>query len=245
MTAQLEHNKQRLAAKIEAAAQQSGRTVQELCTVAITKYVEAPTAIALARLGQRDLGENRAGELEAKANAFHAESVPVRWHFVGHLQRNKARRVAKHADVIHSIDTISLIETLQRITAELGRELAVFLEVRLTDEDSKHGFSPAELGQGVTALRGAPNLRALGLMGMSPAAGSSEESVAAFTHLRGLADELQNDPASANVFEGGRVLTSMGMSGDFAEAISAGADYLRIGSSFFEGIDRPQREVPA
>ena len=82
-------------------------------------------------------------------------------------------------------------------------------------------------------------------MGMSPASSDSDAAAAAFRHLRSLADELERDPSTAQIFVGGQVRTSMGMSGDFREAIAAGADYLRIGSSFFEGTDHTAREVPA
>lgn len=245
VTATLEHNRQRLAARIDVAARAAGRETEELCVVAITKYVEHPTALALARLGQRDFGENRAEELEAKARALREADVRVRWHFVGHLQRNKARRVAKIADVIHSVDTPRLIRSLNAVAGEEGRDLEVFLEVRLTDEPTKHGFPFEQLREGVDALRDAPHLRPLGLMGMSPADGGSEAATAAFTRLRDLADELEQDPDTRTVFADERVRTSMGMSGDFHEAIAAGADYLRIGSSFFENNGDTAREVPA
>ena len=102
-------------------------------------------------------------------------------------------------------------------------------------------------GEGIEALRAAPNLRPLGLMGMSPAGNSAEAATAAFTRLRDLADGLERDPNTAALFVRERVRTSMGMSGDFCEAIAAGADYLRIGSSFFEdkGREDTAREVPA
>ena len=213
--------------------------------MAITKYVEPTAALALAQLGQRDLGENRAASLEAKVSAFQAAEVDARWHFVGHLQRNKARRVAKIADVIHSVATPQLINTLDRIAGEEGRELEVFLEVRLTDEASKHGFREENLPEGLEALQAASNLIALGLMGMSPASRDGDEAVQTFVRLRTIADALEADAETRALFSEGRVRTSMGMSGDFPEAIAAGADYLRIGSAFFDGIDLKTREVPA
>lgn len=243
--AALEQNQQQLAARIADASRHAGRAAGELCVVAITKYVQPETALALAKLGQRDLGENRAGSLEAKVSAFQSADVQARWHFVGHLQRNKARRVAKIADVIHSVDTPQLIHTLDRIAGEEGRELEVFLEVRLTDEASKHGFLEDELKGGLEALRTANNLIPLGLMGMSPAQRGAGEASAAFARLRAIAESLESDAEARALFHDGRVRTSMGMSGDYPEAIAAGADYLRIGSAFFEGMDRGTREVPA
>lgn len=244
-TAHLEHNRQQIAARIHAAAQAAGRAPEELCVVAITKYVDPPTAISLARLGQLDLGENRIHILEAKARAFDAAGCPVRWHFVGHLQRNKARRVAKIADVIHSVDTPRLIQTLDRIAREEERELAIFLEIRLSDETTKHGIDEAALGECLAALREARHLRALGLMGMSPRSGGAAAATSAFERLRSIADALERDEQQRTLFEDCRVRTSMGMSGDFAEAIAAGADYLRIGSAFFQTDAEGASEVPA
>jgi len=243
--ATLRHNRERLAQRIAEAAQAANRESADLCVVAITKYVEPETALALAELGQRDLGENRAGSLEAKVQAFRASDVDARWHFVGHLQRNKARRVARIADVIHSVDTPQLIRTLDRIAGEEDRELEVFLEVRLTDEPTKHGFSEGELALGLDALRATTHLVPLGLMGMSPAHSSRESAEDAFARLRSLANGLEQDPETRSLFRGERVQTSMGMSGDFPLAIAAGADCLRIGSSFFEGLDQASKEVPA
>jgi pyridoxal phosphate enzyme (YggS family) len=243
--AALEHNQQQLAARIADASRDAGRLPGDVCVVAITKYVEPEAALALAQLGQTDLGENRVDSLEAKARALRSADVQARWHFVGHLQRNKARRVAKIADVIHSVDTPQLIQTLDRIAGEEGRSLEVFLEVRLTDEATKHGFLEEELARGIDALRSAPNLVPLGLMGMSPARRETQSAAEAFAHLRSIAQALEADPEVRTLFFGGRVQTSMGMSGDYPEAIAAGADYLRIGTSFFEGLDRAPKEVPA
>jgi len=241
----IEQNRRQITAKINEAALGSGRNATEICVVAITKYVEAEAAIALARLGQSDLGENRADALEAKARAFEAAGISVRWHFVGHLQRNKARRVARIADVIHSVDTPQLIRSLDRVAGEEGRPLEIFLEVQLTDEQTKHGFPPAGLGAGLDALRESSHLRPLGIMGMSPADRNSRSASDAFGRLRSLADEMETDTRSRSLFVGNRVRTSMGMSGDYTEAVAAGADYLRIGSSFFDGVDQAIDEVPA
>ena len=236
MKATLEHNQQRLYARISAAAESADRTPESLTVVAITKYVNAPEALALASLGQTDLGENRHDKLEAKAAAFRAAGVKVRWHFVGHLQRNKARRVAKVADVIHSVDTPRLIDTLDRAAHEMGRRIQIFLELRLTDDQGKHGFTPEELSAGLEVLRSCRNLDVLGLMCMSSTSADSEGSAQTFTELRRYATEIEANPADSALFLDGKVRTSMGMSGDFEEAISAGADYLRIGSSFFTDI---------
>jgi pyridoxal phosphate enzyme (YggS family) len=246
LKATLQHNQQRIAAKIAAAAKTMGRNPNEFTVVAITKYVDASSALELASLGQLDLGENRHDKLEAKAAAFRAAKIKVRWHFVGHLQRNKARRVAKIAHVIHSVDTPRLIDTLDRAAAEENRRLKIFLEVRLTEDAGKHGFTPEDLYKGIEVLRTARNIDPLGLMCMSGTNSDSEASAKTFAQLKALAAELQSDPHMSSIFTGGKVLTSMGMSGDFEEAILEGADYLRIGSSFFTGLmSEPKSEASA
>lgn len=245
MKATLERNRRLIAAKIQESARLAERNPAEIRVVAITKYVDAKVAMTLAGLGQSDLGENRADALEAKASAFEVAEVSVRWHFVGHLQRNKARRVARIADVIHSVDTPQLIRTLDRIAGDEGRTLEIFLEVHLTEEETKHGFRPEELGLGLDALRASSNLLPLGLMGMSPSDQEREGANEAFGRLRSLADTLESDEQNSSLFAGGRVRTSMGMSGDFNEAIAAGSDYLRIGSSFFDDLDLSVEGVPA
>jgi PLP dependent protein len=234
--ATLEHNQQRLYARISAAAASADRKAEGLTVVAITKYVDAPEALALASLGHTDLGENRHDKLESKAAAFRTAGVNVRWHFVGHLQRNKARRVAKVADVIHSVDTPRLIDTLDRAASEMSRRIQIFLELRLTEDPGKHGFAPDELHAGLDVLRSCRNLDALGLMCMSSTSTDSEGSAKTFAELSKYASELEADPSLSSLFLDGKVRTSMGMSGDFEEAISAGADYLRIGTSFFTGL---------
>ena len=232
----LKENLQRVSARVSETAAAAERDPETLTVVAITKYVAPAEALALARLGHSDLGENRHDKLEAKAEAFNAAGVKVRWHFVGHLQRNKARRVAKIADVIHSVDTPRLIDTLDRAAFEKGQKIQIFLEIRLTEDPGKHGFFPEELDSGLEILRSCRHLEALGLMCMSATDEEGESATKTFKRLSDIATRLESNPSTSKLFLNGKVRTSMGMSGDFEEAIKAGADYLRIGSSFFDGL---------
>ena len=208
-----------------------GRDPQEIRLVAVTKTVAPEVAGALAELGCTDLGENRVAELERKHAWFAASGRTVRWHFVGHVQRNKARRVVRLADEIHSVDSRALLDTLARVAAEEGRRPGIYLQVKLTDEPTKSGLSLAELPQ---LLAAATELPCRGLMTMAPLVAECDAPTAAraaFERLAALAAEL---PGSA--FTDGRPLLSMGMSADFEAAVRAGAHVLRIGSAFFEGI---------
>ena len=212
-----------------------GRDPQEIRLVAVTKTVAPEVAGALAELGCTDLGENRLAELERKHAWFAASGRTVRWHFVGHVQRNKARRVVRLADEIHSVDSRALLDTLARVAAEEGRRPGIYLQVKLTDEPTKSGLSLAELPQLLTAAA-ATELRCRGLMTMAPLVAEGDAPAAAratFERLAALAAKL---PGSA--FTDGRPLLSMGMSADFETAVRAGAHVLRIGSAFFEDVRR-------
>jgi len=203
--------------------------------VAVTKSVEPPVAATLARTGQLDLGESRVHELERKHTALTAAGLEVRWHFLGHLQRNKARRVVALAHAIHSVDSVRLIDTVARLADELHRRPRLFLEVHLSHEPEKEGFAPDEVCAAVERAA-ASGLPLAGLMTMAPPVepGSSDEPARrVFRELAALARTL---PADA--FEDGQPRLSMGMSEDFELAIAEGADLIRVGRALFAGVER-------
>lgn len=241
MEDRLEKNRAAVQDRIARAAHSCGRDPGTILLVAVTKSVEPEVALALAHLGSLDLGENRVPELERKAAAFRERGVAARWHFIGHVQRNKARRVVREADVIHSVDSARLLTDLDRLAREESRRPAIFLQVKLTDEAAKSGAPVDELAALVEQAR-ASTLVLRGLMAMAPlssdAPGAGRSTRSTFDALAQLASTL---PAEA--FEFGRPLLSMGMSGDFEDAVCAGADVLRIGSALFAGLELPQREA--
>jgi pyridoxal phosphate enzyme (YggS family) len=221
-------------AEIEAASLSRG-CARPPRLIAVTKSVTPEVAHGLYLAGQRDFGENRLAELEAKRAWFDAQGAgEATWHFLGHLQRNKARRVLRLAQVIHSVDSLALIETLERIAAEEGLRPAVFLELALTGEANKTGFAPRELPAALAALFQAPHLEPRGLMAMAPLEGASGAQRAAaagtFAELARLAAGNADRPWAR-----GRAELSMGMSSDWREALAAGSDWLRIGTALFSG----------
>jgi len=236
----LRRNRDRLLAEIEAAGAESGREPGAVRLLAVTKSVTSRVAMELFRLGQTDLGENRIDVLEAKRLDFEREGLAPVWHFIGHIQRNKAARVVRAADVIHSVDSLSLLRALARHASEAERSLSIYLQVKLTDEAAKHGLPEAELEQAVELAHDSPALRLVGLMTMAPLdddpARARELAARTFDRLAALGRAL---PGAR--FEGGRPRLSMGMSGDFEEAVRAGADLVRVGSALFEGIDAAER----
>jgi pyridoxal phosphate enzyme (YggS family) len=220
--------------RIAGAARAAGRDPAEVQLVAITKGVPADTAVELFELGCADLGENRASALEEKHAAFLKSGRIARWHFVGHLQRNKARRVVRIAHAIHSVDSVALWEALARLADEERRFPGIFLQVKLADEAQKSGLDPAERPVLWERGGGGP-LPLFGLMVMAPLLGdpaaARREARAVFERASRLARTL---PGAA--FASGRVRLSMGMSADFEEAVRAGAHVVRIGSALFEGV---------
>jgi pyridoxal phosphate enzyme (YggS family) len=231
----LNSNRARVLERIAAAARAAGRDPAEVELVAVTKSVAPALALRLHELGQTDLAENRASDLEEKHAAFLAAGRSARWHFVGHLQRNKARRVVRIAHALHSVDSVALWEALARLAAEERRFPGILLQVKLAEEEAKGGLDPRELPSLVERARQGP-LPLLGLMTLAPllaepgAARRAARDV--FERLASLARTL---PAGA--FVEGRVRLSMGMSQDLEEAVRAGAHLVRIGTALFEGAD--------
>jgi pyridoxal phosphate enzyme (YggS family) len=225
----LNENRTRLLARLAAAALAAGRAPEDVELLAVTKSVPSATAMELFDLGCQDLGENRADALVEKHAAFLATGRLARWHFIGHLQRNKARRVLRVAHAIHSVDSPELYDTLARCSEEEGRAPGIYLQLKLADEAAKGGLDPAALPELLARAVGGP-LPLLGLMTMAPLTAEPGAARAVFERLAALALAL-----SPSAFVGGRVRLSMGMSQDFEEAVRAGATTVRIGSQLFEG----------
>jgi pyridoxal phosphate enzyme (YggS family) len=239
---------ERVRDRIARACRAAGRDPSDVQLVAVTKGAGAELAAALAELGQLDLGENRAGELEAKASALSARGLAVRWHFLGHLQRNKARRVVARAAAVHSLDSVRLLRALERLAEEGSRPLDVYLEVKLVEVEERSGFAPAEVPAAVELAASLPHLRLAGLMTMAPLdprarpgdVASQALARATFASLRELAGRL---PRGA--FAGGAPRLSMGMSSDLEAAIHEGAHVVRVGTALFEPSPGAQGEPEA
>ncbi len=198
------------------AAERAGRRREEIILVAITKVFPVSTIREAYDLGLRHFGENYVQEFEAKAPEV-AGLVEARFHFVGHLQSNKARAAAGLFHVIESVDS----EKVARKISDSGRQTEVMLETKLSPEQAKSGVHPEQLPGLVAAVRALPNLRLTGLMTMPPWSADGEASRPYFQRLRRLAEE------------NGLACLSMGMSQDFEVAIEEGATHVRIGTALF------------
>ena len=215
-------------ARIRDAARRSSRSPEEITLVAVSKThpVEAIQDALLA--GMTDFGENRVQEAETKIPVIGRKIA--KWHLIGHLQSNKARRAVELFDVIHSLDSGSLALRLDRTCGEINRAtLPVLIQVDLGHEATKTGVGEGELREVVTAVRGCHRLQLIGLMTLPPFFDKSEHARPYFRRLRELRDELQTKSA----FGDGRGALSMGMTHDFEIAIEEGATIVRVGTAIF------------
>jgi PLP dependent protein len=218
----------RIRAQIEAAAQRSGRPADEVTLIAISKTQPASAVERVIELGAADIGENRVQEAEEKIAAVGRDKA--RWHLVGHLQANKAKRAVNLFDVIHSLDSIDLARRLDRLCVEEGREkLSVLIQVDLGLEETKSGIEETALPGLVEELASLPRIKLIGLMTLPPFFDDPEHSRPFFRRLR----ELRDDLASRGLFEHQKGELSMGMTQDFEVAIEEGATMVRIGTAIF------------
>ena len=219
--AQLAANLDEVRERIARAAAAAGRDPAEITLVAITKTYPASDVVLLAELGVTDVGENKDQEARAKAAEVRAAGASPRWHFVGQLQRNKARSVARYADVVESVDSARLASALDKAAQELrDSPLDVLVQVSL-DGDPARGGAAADLPATVEAVAGAPGLRLCGVMAVAPAEWDPER---AFARLAEIAQQVRADHPESTV-------VSAGMSGDLEAAILHGATHVRIGTS--------------
>jgi pyridoxal phosphate enzyme (YggS family) len=218
----------RIQSRIRSAAEASNRSPHQVQLISITKT--QPTSVIREALasGVTDLGENRVQEAEPKIHEIGRSAA--RWHLVGHLQANKARRAVRLFDVIHSVDSTELAERLDRLSAEEGRaELKVLIQVDLGHEATKSGVSEQELKGLVQVIRNCSHLKLSGLMTLPPFFEDAELVRPFFRRLRELRDEL----VAENAFGSSPGELSMGMTHDFEIAIEDGATMVRIGTAIF------------
>lgn len=224
LTERLEHVRR----KIGLCARRCNRAAEEITLVAITKTHPIRTLRSALSLGMHEFGENRVQEAETKIEELGRASA--RWHLVGHLQANKARRAVRLFDVIHSLDSISLAHRLDRFCGEENRaDLPVLIQVDLAQETTKSGASEAELLELAKKLDKCSHLRLMGLMTLPPFFENVERVRPFFRRLRELRDQLQTE----GCFGAESGALSMGMSHDYEIAIEEGATMLRIGTAIF------------
>ncbi len=210
--------------RIVDAAVRAGRPVSAVELIAVSKTVPVEAIQAAYAAGQRVFGESRVRELEEKTAQCPED---CQWHMIGHLQRNKVRQVLRYSSFIHSVDSVMLLERIDRIAAEEGLRPSVLLEVNLTGEPSKFGVAPEQCPGLMQQALGLAHLQCSGLMTMAPYGAEQALLHQVFGGLRRLRDEMQVK------FDVALPDLSMGMSDDFEVAIAEGATWVRVGSAIF------------
>lgn len=212
---------------MDRAAREAGRDPKEILLLAATKMNDADRVREAIRAGVDLCGENRVQEMLEKQKQGAYDGVPL--HFIGHLQKNKVKQVVGLAELIHGVDSLPLLETISRAAASRGLTQDVLLEVNIGAEASKSGFAPEEIPAALEAASHLPGLRVRGLMAIPPVCSAPEENRPFFLRMKQLFidnSEKKYDNVSMDFL-------SMGMSGDYAEAIACGANLVRVGSGIF------------
>lgn len=204
--------------------------VSSTTLIAVSKTKPVEDLEVLYALGQRDFGENYVQELMAKQPVLPAD---IRWHFIGHLQSNKVKYIAPFVYLIHGVDSMRLLETIDKEGRKLGRIISCLLQVHIATEESKFGFNLQELRQAATHYfleKKFPNVKVCGLMGMASFTEDLNVVETEFQTLKSMYDEVRlSYPEAAKDFN----ILSMGMSGDYRLAIQCGSNMVRIGSLIF------------
>ncbi len=229
--------------RIAAACAQAGRDQREVTLVAVTKSAAPEQIREIIQLGVGDLGESRVQALTQRAaqiNEFYQrgmargdEGLPprLRWHMIGHLQRNKVKSVLPLVDVIHSVDSLRLAEELDVHAGRLSRRVPVLLEVNASGESSKFGVAVGAATHLAEQIDSMPNLQMVGLMTMAPLTEDVAEARRVFARTREIFEEMRWNKIGGGAFKH----LSMGMSNDYEQAILEGATMVRIGTSLFGG----------
>lgn len=225
-TEQLAENIAQVRAHIVEAAEKVGRDPAEVTLVAVSKTRPVQFVEMAYNCGVTDFGENRVQEALAKIEQWHPQHL--RWHLIGHLQRNKAGKVVGPFACIHSVDSLQLAQTLSRHAQEREKELSILLQVNVAGEVSKEGMSPDEVPELARQIVALPALHVEGLMTVAPLVPDPEEVRPVFRTLRQLRDRLRVEVPASHWTQ-----LSMGMTDDYRVAIEEGATIVRVGRAIF------------
>ena len=226
-------NLERVREQIAQATGKAGRSIDDVELVAISKTHDAVKVREAIEAEQSLFGESRVQEARVKIPELPSN---LRWHFVGHLQKNKIRHALPLFELIHSVDSLALAQDINRIAEEDGLHPRVLLEVNVAGEGSKFGFTPEKLREDLENLLALPRLSILGLMTIPPIADEAEASRKYFVELRELRDRLQTE------FHVDLAQLSMGMTQDFAIAVEEGATLVRVGTAIFGERSKRQKQ---
>ncbi|MBQ7933355.1 MAG: YggS family pyridoxal phosphate-dependent enzyme [Lachnospiraceae bacterium] len=217
-------------AQMDAASRRAGRAPEDVALIAVTKTNPVQRLQEAYEAGSRDFGENKVQEMLEKM-----EQLPqdIRWHMIGHLQRNKVKYIVGRVYLIHSVDSLRLAQEISRESVKRKVISDILIEVNVAAEDSKFGTSEQEALELVEAVAGLPGIRIKGLMTIAPFVENPEENRVYFRNLK----QLSVDIMSKNIDNVFMDVLSMGMTGDYQVAIEEGATYVRVGTGIFGARD--------
>ena len=227
----IERNLAEVRGRIADACVRVGRSPDEVTLVAVTKTVSVEVARTLFELGVADLGENRVQQTDEKVAGL--SDLAVRWHMIGHLQRNKAKRAVQIFDMIHSVDSARLAKEIDKCCGARGLRMPVLLQANVSGEETKSGVAAEEAADVAQRIREFPNLNLIGLMTMAPFVDDAETVRPIFQKLRALRDAIRETSDDEGFSE-----LSMGMTQDYTVAVEEGATCVRIGSALFAGLEQ-------
>lgn len=225
---QLKDNLAGIERQIEIACRETGRNSSEIKILAVSKSQPVEKIIQLYALGMRDFGENYIQELASKKSRLSKECPEIRWHFIGHIQSNKALQISQ-CHMVHSVDSLSHAQALARSSTQL---LAILVQVNLGDQSVRSGFAIHDVDSAVTDINSLPNLRVQGLMAILPVDSLHDQDYW-FNLVREKRDQI-SQATGLKLPE-----LSMGMSGDFQHALRCGATWIRLGSALFGAREKP------
>ena len=212
--------------KVKEACRRAGRSRDEVTLIAVSKTKPMSMIEELLPLGVVDFGENKVQELTAKEEALPSH---IRWHMIGHLQRNKVKYIVDKAFLIHSVDSLRLAEAISQEAGKKNVTANILIEVNVAGEDSKFGVRPEETAALAESISKLPNISVKGLMTIAPFVENAEENREVFRNLR----KLSVDIAQKNIDNVTMSVLSMGMTGDYEVAIEEGATHVRVGTGIF------------
>lgn len=212
--------------QIEASCQKAHRDTNEVQLIAVSKTKPVPMLLEAYEAGERHFGENKVQELVSKY-----EQLPkdIRWHMIGHLQRNKVKYIVDKVALIHSVDSVRLAEEINKEAIKRNLKVPILIEVNVAEEESKFGVKMEELESLLRTISVYPGIQVMGLMTIAPFVENSEDNRKYFNALKQLSVDIKQkniDNISMNVL-------SMGMTGDYPVAIEEGATYVRVGTGIF------------
>ena len=226
----LKENLEYVESQIREACERSGRLREEVTLIAVSKTKPVSVLKEAYDLGVRVFGENKVQEL---ADKYEAMPKDIRWHMIGHLQRNKVKYIIDKVDLIHSVDSIRLAETIEKEAAKHNITVNILIEVNVAGEESKFGLAPEDVPEFILEVAKFRHIRVMGLMTIAPFVDDSEENRRIFQLLRKLSVDIE----AKNVDNITMRILSMGMTNDYTVAVEEGATMVRVGTGIFGARD--------